>query len=131
MQPDKTRRRGSGAKYLVLGLTLCIVPAALGHAVLLESTPAPGAKVSGDRSPVRLRFNLSVDGKRSRLILVQPDRTTRVIVLDSQPSPAVLLGILDHLTPGEHRIRWQVLANDGHISRGAVAFEVVATSPQP
>jgi methionine-rich copper-binding protein CopC len=128
MEPDEIRRRGSGAKYIALALTFCLIPAALGHAVLLESAPAVHAEVRGDSCAVRLKFNLRVDGKRSRVILVQPDRTSRTILMDSQPSPSVLLGALDHLTPGEHRIRWQVLAADGHISRGEVPFVVVAST---
>ena len=109
---------------------LWMLPAAFGHAVLMESTPAANAKLIGDTSPVRLKFNLRVDGKRSRLILVRPDRTTQTIVMDSQPSPSVLLGALDHLASGEYRIRWQVLADDGHISRGELPFVVVADAPQ-
>ena len=130
MAVDETRRRSS-AKYLALALTLCLMPAAFGHAVLVESTPAAHAKVDGDSSAVRLKFNLRVDGKRSRLILVRPDRTTQAILIDSQPSPSVLLGALDRLAPGEYRIRWQVLADDGHISRGEVPFVVAATTRHP
>jgi copper resistance protein C len=131
MEPDETRRRRSGGKYLALALTLCIIPAAVGHAVLLESAPAVHAEVQGDSCPVRLKFNLRVDGKRSRLILVRPDRTTQTISLDPQSSPSVLLGTLDHLDSGEYRIRWQVLADDGHISRGEVPFVVVANANAP
>jgi|SRR5579862_1658817 len=128
MEADKTRWRV--ARYLALALTLCTIPAALAHAVLLESAPAANAKVQGDSCQVRLKFNLRVDGKRSRVILVRPDRTTLTIQVDSQSSDSVLLGNLDHLAPGEHRIRWQVLAADGHISRGEVPFVVVAPAPQ-
>ena len=128
MKQHAARRRGHSAKYIVLALTFCLIPAALGHAVLLESTPAVHAEVRGESCAIRLKFNLRVDGKRSQLILVHPDRSTRTIPMDSQPSPSILEGTLDHLTPGEHRIRWQVLAADGHISRGEVPFVVVAAS---
>ncbi len=128
METDQTRRRV--ARYLALVLILSTIPAALAHAVLLESTPAANAKVQGDSCQVRLKFNLRVDGKRSRVILVRPDRTTLTIQVDSQSSDSVLLGNLDHLAPGEYRIRWQVLAADGHISRGEVPFAVVAPAPQ-
>jgi methionine-rich copper-binding protein CopC len=130
MEPDKIRRRGRGARYIALALTFCLIPAALGHAVLLESAPAVHSEVRGDSCAVQLTFNLRVDGKRSRVTLVHPDRTTRAILLDSQPSPSVLRGTVKHLTPGKHRIRWQVLAADGHISRGEVPFVVVAPAAQ-
>src|SRR5437867_6953203 len=72
MEPDEIRKRGT-AKYIALALTFCLIPAALGHAVLLESAPAVHAEVRGDSCAVRLKFNLRVDGRRSRLLLVQPD----------------------------------------------------------
>jgi methionine-rich copper-binding protein CopC len=28
------------------------------------------------------------------------------------------------LLPGEYRLRWQVLASDGHITRGEISFAV-------
>ena len=130
MQQSEAHRSGCCAKYIVLALAFCMIPAALGHAVLLESVPAIHAEVRGESCAIRLKFNLRVDGKRSRLMLVHPDRTTRTITVDSQSSPSILEGTLDHLTPGEHRIRWQVLAADGHISRGEVPFVVVANAPQ-
>ena len=130
MEAEEIRVRGCVVRYLALALILCTIPAAFAHAVLLESTPAVHAKVEGVSCTVRLKFNLRVDGKRSRVILVRPDRTTRTLPIDSQSSDSVLLGNLDHLTPGEHRIRWQVLAADGHISRGEVPFVVVAPTPQ-
>lgn len=129
MAPDQIRKSASGIKYLALALTFYLIPAAHGHAVLVESAPAVHAEVRGDSCAVRLKFNLRVDGKRSRLTLVHPDRRIETIRLDSQPSPSILLGAVDHLTPGEHVIRWQVLADDGHISRGEIPFVVVAAAP--
>lgn len=117
------------AAPLVLALMVWTIPAALAHAVLLEATPAANAKLNSASSPVRLKFNLRVDGKRSRLTLVRPDRTMQNIMLEPQPSPSILLGAVENLASGEYMIRWQVLADDGHISRGEVPFVVVSATP--
>ena len=46
------------------------------HAVLMESKPKVNSTVKGPDVPIWLRFNVRVDGKRSRLQLVAPDGST-------------------------------------------------------
>jgi methionine-rich copper-binding protein CopC len=112
--------------WLALGLALLIVatPAAFAHAILVEATPAAGSTVGGPDLGVRLRFNSRIDGARSHLTLVQPDRQERAVTLDAQQAPQLLTARLTGLAPGAYRLRWQVLAADGHITRGEVPFRV-------
>jgi len=112
--------------FLALGLALLIVatPAALAHAILVEASPAAGSTVGGPDVVVRLRFNSRIDGARSRLALVQPDRQERPVTLDPQQAPDRLTAKLAGIAPGAYRLRWQVLAADGHITRGEVPFRV-------
>jgi methionine-rich copper-binding protein CopC len=42
----------------------------------------------------------------------------------AQPSPDVLSATGHGLTKGAYVLRWQVLADDGHITRGEVPFHV-------
>jgi hypothetical protein len=43
----------------------------------------------------------------------------------SKDAPAdILASQAQGLIPGEYRIRWQVLASDGHITRGEIPFKV-------
>jgi hypothetical protein len=42
----------------------------------------------------------------------------------SQPSPDALAAKTKRLAPGAYVLRWLVLANDGHITRGEIPFEV-------
>ena len=107
-----------------LALLLTMTPAVFAHAVLLETNPALNTFVSGPDIVVRLRFNSRVDAARSRLSLVLPDRTVRPLALDPQSSPASLNSRLIGLGTGAYRLRWQVLAADGHISRGEVPFGI-------
>jgi hypothetical protein len=102
----------------------CIVPPAHAHAILLSSEPATGQVVSGSKVEVTLHFNSRVDAKRSRVTLVAPDTHAQSLVVGSQPTADLLTSEASGLKAGAYIIRWQVLATDGHISRGEVPFRV-------
>ena len=106
---------------------VCVIghaPSVEAHAVLMSATPAAKSVVSGPDVSVALRFNSRIDGKRSRLWVVLPDRSVRVLQLAPQEAPEALSSGASGLTSGDYRIRWQVLASDGHITRGEFAFRV-------
>jgi copper resistance protein C len=97
----------------------------LAHAVLLESSPALKSSVSGPDIPLKLRFNVRIDAARSRLTLVDPDGTLQALKIHGQDGPDTLSAQAKGLRPGAYRLRWQVLASDGHITRGEISFTVV------
>src|SRR5262245_21857413 len=94
------------------------------HAILLDATPAKNATVAGSPLSVELRFNCRIDGKRSRLTLVLPNQTLRPLVIQAQTSPDKLSAQAEGFEPGSYRLRWQVLASDGHITRGEIPFAI-------
>lgn len=98
-----------------------------GHAVLKESSPAANATVKGPDVPISLKFNVRVDAQRSKVQLLRPDNTTTEIPLDKNAAPDTLAGKATGLKPGAYKLQWQVLAPDGHITRGEVPFTVAAT----
>jgi methionine-rich copper-binding protein CopC len=94
------------------------------HAILIESKPALHSSVKGPDVAVWLRFNVRVDGSRSRLHLVAPDGSQRNLPLAKQTSPDILESQTSGLKPGAYKLLWNVLASDGHISKGEVPFTV-------
>jgi copper resistance protein C len=96
----------------------------LAHAVLLESSPALKSSVTGPDVPLKLRFNVRIDAARSRLTLVDPDGTLQTLEIHGQDGPDTLSAQAKGLRPGAYRLRWQVLASDGHITRGEIPFTV-------
>ena len=93
------------------------------HAILEASEPATGARIPAGPVTLRLRFNSRIDRERSGLILTRPDRTKGALTIDPQGPPDILTATVT-LAPGAYVVRWQVLAVDGHITRGDVPFTV-------
>lgn len=91
------------------------------HAILVESSPAINAAVPAGALALRLRYNSRIDAARSRLTLIAADGASRTLTLDPDLPPDILAAHAE-LAPGAWRLRWQVLAVDGHITRGDVAF---------
>ncbi len=94
------------------------------HAILMESKPALHSSVRGPEVSIWLRFNVRVDGSRSRLQLTEPDGSKQTLPLTKQSSPDILESRASGLRPGAYRLLWYVLASDGHMSTGEVAFTV-------
>ena len=100
------------------------VESAWAHAILLKSSPAANAVVTETAPRVSLTFNSKIDGKRSRLTLTGPGAAEQPVELEAQSSPDTLTGVARVSQSGEYHLRWQVLAVDGHITRGEITFRV-------
>jgi methionine-rich copper-binding protein CopC len=94
------------------------------HAILMDSSPRADSAVQGSDLTIRLRFNVRIDGERSRLRLTGPGGTIQTLTPCVQPTPDTLQAHLSRLKAGAYTLGWQVLASDGHISSGAVPFRV-------
>jgi methionine-rich copper-binding protein CopC len=107
-------------------LIALLLPAlAHAHAILEESTPPAGASVKAGPLTLTFRYNSRIDRARSRLTLIKPDHTHDTIRISPAGTPDIITARLT-LTPGSYVVRWQVLATDGHITRGDVPLTVAA-----
>jgi hypothetical protein len=121
-----TRSISAGSTALLAVLSLGLVSAPLpaaAHAILMDSVPAVNATAKGPDITIDLRYNSRIDHKRSRLTLTLPDRSQEVLPIDLN-GPDDRLDTKASLKPGAYTLRWQVLAIDGHITRGDVPFTV-------
>jgi methionine-rich copper-binding protein CopC len=103
---------------------LLLTHSAAAHAILVESSPSINSNVAGPTIPIKLRFNVRIDATRSRLTLIKPDASTQSLAITKDAPADTLASQAQGLNPGEYRIRWQVLASDGHITRGEIPFQV-------
>jgi methionine-rich copper-binding protein CopC len=106
----------------LLALAVAPVPA-LAHAILIESQPASGSSVPAGKLVLQFRYNSRIDRGRSKLVLTRPDHSHTTLKIAAE-GPPDLLTTTTALTPGGYVVRWQVLAVDGHITRGDVPFTV-------
>ena len=113
------------ARLLAMMAALLSPGPARAHAVLEDSTPPSGAAVQAGTLELRLRYNSRIDRARSRLTLIRADDGRDNVAIAPDGPPDIITARLD-LTPGAYVIRWQVLAVDGHITRGDVPFTVTA-----
>jgi copper resistance protein C len=120
--PKSLQRRTVLPGLILLGLPLLPEHAAA-HAIPEDSQPAAGGSVVAGPASMRFRFNSRIDRARSRLTLIRPDRTHATLKIGTDGTPDILATQAE-LEPGAYTVRWQVLAIDGHITRGDVPFTV-------
>ena len=110
---------------LPLSLVLASGPA-LAHAIVIESKPKAGTETPAGPLEIELRYNSRIDAKHSTLSLIDEHKAATAVALDATDEPDRLIAHLAAIKPGQYRLRWQVLALDGHITRGDVPFTVLA-----
>jgi methionine-rich copper-binding protein CopC len=110
---------------LALAAACLAAQPAAAHAVLVDSTPAPLSHVPAGHIDLVFRYNSRIDAGRSKLTLKRADGTSQRLPSLAADRPDVLKAALD-LTQGDYTVSWQVLAKDGHITRGNVPFTVDA-----
>jgi methionine-rich copper-binding protein CopC len=116
---------GVGVMTAIALVLMVVVPrVVLAHAVLVESSPAINATVQGPDLGVNMKFSLRVDGTRSTLLLSLPDGQSKRLAIEKQSAPNTLATHVTQLSPGKYAIHWQVLATDGHVTRGEIPFNV-------
>jgi copper resistance protein C len=111
----------------VLAALLGVVSApaiASAHAILVQSKPAAGTSVPAGTVDMTFRYNSRIDRVRSRLTLTSPDHSQSVLKITPSGPPDLLQTSAMLTTTGAYVVRWQVLAIDGHITRGDVPFTV-------
>ena len=108
---------------LVSPLLLLVPQTVWAHSIVLKSTPAVNAVLSGDDVPIRLRFNSRIDRARSKMTLLAPDGTQQSLTPAAESPADGLNAEAKVLAPGAWHLRWQVLS-DGHITRGDIPFTV-------
>jgi methionine-rich copper-binding protein CopC len=126
---NRSRQTGvRPAMWVVTVIALLLIGSLVeGHAILKETSPAAGSTVAGPDVPVKLKFNVRIDATRSKLQLMMPDNKMTDLRVEKQSSPDTLTTKAIGLKPGEYKIAWQVLAPDGHITRGLVPFTVAGS----
>jgi methionine-rich copper-binding protein CopC len=122
-------RRGRArlaAALIALACGLAAPPAVPAHAIIMASTPRHREEVAGPPRLV-LRFNSRIEKHLSSTTLLGPDGRAVALAGREPDTPADTLAYpLPPLGPGAYRVKWRVLATDGHLTDGVLSFTVVA-----
>ena len=118
------RRSVTHLFFLAVLSVLALASAISAHAILVRSTPKPHEVVGSGKLDVVLEFNSRIDAGRSSVTLLLPGGKAENLAVLPQPSPSTLSATTAPLAAGSHALRWQVLATDGHITRGEIPFDV-------
>ena len=110
-------------RTLLFAAALLLAPAAASaHAALVQSQPPDRASVAPGERKLVLRFDSRIDHARSRLML-QGTNAQMTLPLDKGSAPDALAADAT-FTPGTYVVHWQVLAVDGHVTRGDLRFVI-------
>jgi methionine-rich copper-binding protein CopC len=126
MPQSKRALRIAGSLAVVVAL-LVLARTLQAHAILKATSPVAHSTVNGPNIPVKLRFNVRIDAARSKLQLLHPDNSITDLAIEKQTAADTLTSTATGLNGGAYRIRWQVLAPDGHITRGEIPFIVAGS----
>jgi copper resistance protein C len=115
-------------KFAEVGIALMLAGPATGpaaaHAVIVSATPTADQHVPAGKLAVRIEFNSRINMVRSRLRVTAPSGVKTDVPIDSAGEPNIVAGTTGELAAGAYVLRWQVLAIDGHITRGDIPFTV-------
>jgi len=117
-------RRAGLMTAIAVALVLVLPRVASAHAVLVQSSPSADATLKGPDVPITMKFNSRVDASRSTIRLSSPDGQSKALTIEAAAAPDTLTAKAAGLSPGKYAIQWQVLAVDGHITRGEIHFVV-------
>lgn len=114
------------AAVLTLLAFIVAAPRVNAHAVIIDSVPAINETVPPGDLDITLRYNSRIDHARSRLTLIAADGTSSPLAIQPDSAADIVSAKTKALTAGAYRLRWQVLAIDGHLTRGDISFSVKA-----
>ncbi|MGH1563251.1 copper resistance CopC family protein [Mumia sp. DW29H23] len=116
-------RRVALACIAVVGLLLVSSPAAVGHAVLVSTSPEDGSTVATLPSEIVFTFNENVT--TPAYVAVEAPDGTKVTAGDARTDDtAVRAALTDAGIAGEYRASYRVVSADGHPISGSVYFTV-------
>lgn len=116
---------------IVIAASLLVAGSVQAHAIVMESQPKVHDHLAAGAQAFSVHFNSRIDLKRSKLTLIAADRSEIPVTRTASPDDQTLTGTVAVPAAGEYRLRWQVLAVDGHTTRGDIPFTADAPAPVP
>ena len=111
-------------RFLAAGVFCLMAAAVAAHPHLEQAQPAADSTAAGV-GELRLRFSEAVEPRLSTVRLETEEERT-VTAPAAEPDAAdpkvLVVRLYEKLAPGRYRVRWSVVAADGHKMTGAFTF---------
>jgi copper transport protein len=115
---------------LGIGLALASSGPALAHALIVDSSPPDAAVLGSPPGEIRVRFSEPVQPFGPGISVLDPGG--RAVSLGPvQVSGSELVAAFPAATPGTYLVRWRIVAEDTHPTRGQLSFSVGAPTATP
>lgn len=111
---------------MAVALLLASATAAMAHAQLLSSSPAPNAVVAEAPEMAQLMFSEPVTALV--VTLIAPDGTHQDLLGQTTSGEALTVTLPEGLGQGTHVLSWRVISVDAHPIGGSLIFSVGAVS---
>jgi copper transport protein len=109
----------------ILGWLGAAAPQARAHASLLESTPAPGARLAASPSRIALVYTEPLNERLTGLHLIEVGGSRVPATAQVTSGRRLELRPRDRLRQGAYRLEWRSVSTiDGHIREGSIGFGV-------
>jgi len=111
-------------RMILAAVLFLLTGAAWSHAHLQNAQPAADSK-SAEVTQIRLVFSEPVEPKLSTIRLETEEERT-VVEPSAEPDPkdasVLIVHLYEKLPPGVYKVRWTVVAADGHRMSGSYSF---------
>jgi copper transport protein len=124
-------RRSALIAIVGAAVALVLPAGAAAHATLEHTVPAFRERVDARPRVVRLSFSEGVSPVALGLRVYTADGRLVSGKPHLMPGGTAVEATLRRLAPGGYTVRWQALANDGHVSSGVFTFGYRAAAPSP
>jgi methionine-rich copper-binding protein CopC len=123
---SESRHSGTVRRLVAAAALNLVIPfGSWARANLVNSTVSEGGVVFERTFAVELSFDTRINQRRSKLTLENPAHHKIPVVIEDDPIlRSKLLARISDLKPGSHKLHWEVLAVDGHTTRGVISFSV-------
>lgn len=112
------------AVVAALVLTLTTAPAALAHDVLLESSPADGARLASSPREITLTFSADLLATGAAMVVSDDAGATVAEAPAEVDGRVAAVSLEEELPAAGYTVTWSVVSSDGHRIDGDLAFTV-------
>jgi hypothetical protein len=119
------KRRKAIATLIAFGISASAAFAQTQGVHVVDSTPKAHAQIGSRSSEFFVRFDRPVDHIKSRLVIMQGDRTIEALHPRLESAPEVLFAQAPTLSAGDYVLHWAVITLQGaQAIEGDIPFKV-------